>query len=60
MYVFALAGWLRFSPWQACGANVPFNPPQEIDGKPNYNMGPVKFATIASVFWGVAGFTRRV
>ncbi|MCB2052513.1 MAG: cbb3-type cytochrome c oxidase subunit I, partial [Novosphingobium sp.] len=31
-------------------------PPAEIDGKPNYNMGPVKFATIASVFWGVAGF----
>src|SRR5689334_13975629 len=32
-------------------------PPLEIDGKPNYNMGPVKFATIASVFWGIAGFT---
>jgi cytochrome c oxidase cbb3-type subunit I len=28
-----------------------------IDGKPNYNMGPVKFATIAAVFWGIAGFT---
>jgi cytochrome c oxidase cbb3-type subunit 1 len=28
-----------------------------IDGKPNYNMGPVKFATVASVFWGIAGFT---
>jgi cytochrome c oxidase cbb3-type subunit 1 len=32
-------------------------PPHEIDGKPNYNMGPVKFATIAAVFWGIAGFT---
>jgi cytochrome c oxidase cbb3-type subunit 1 len=32
-------------------------PPLEIDGKPNYNMGPVKFATIAAVFWGIAGFT---
>jgi cytochrome c oxidase cbb3-type subunit I len=32
-------------------------PPQEIDGKPNYNMGPVKFATIAALFWGIAGFT---
>ena len=32
-------------------------PPAEIDGKPNYNMGPVKFATAAAVFWGVAGFT---
>jgi cytochrome c oxidase cbb3-type subunit 1 len=32
-------------------------PPQEIDGKPNYNMGPVKFATLIAVFWGIAGFT---
>ena len=32
-------------------------PPLEIDGKPNYNMGPVKFATVAAVFWGIAGFT---
>ncbi len=32
-------------------------PPQEIGGKPNYNFGPVKFATIAAVFWGIAGFT---
>jgi cytochrome c oxidase cbb3-type subunit 1 len=31
--------------------------PLLIDGKPNYNMGPVKFATVAAVFWGVAGFT---
>ncbi|MBM3607917.1 MAG: hypothetical protein FJX29_05615 [Alphaproteobacteria bacterium] len=31
-------------------------PPQEAGGKPNYNMGPVKFATIASLFWGMAGF----
>ncbi len=31
-------------------------PPLTIDGKPNYNMGPVKFATIAAMFWGVAGF----
>ncbi len=28
-----------------------------IDGKPNYNMAPVQFATIAAVFWGIAGFT---
>jgi len=32
------------------------NPAQEIDGKPNYNMGPVKFGAIAAMFWGVAGF----
>jgi cytochrome c oxidase cbb3-type subunit I len=32
-------------------------PPLTIDGKPNYNMAPVKFATVAAVFWGIAGFT---
>lgn len=32
-------------------------PPQLIEGKPNYNMGPVKFATLAALFWGIAGFT---
>jgi cytochrome c oxidase cbb3-type subunit 1 len=31
--------------------------PQEINGRPNYNMGPVKFASVAAVFWGIAGFT---
>ena len=30
--------------------------PLTIDGKPNYNMGPVKLATILAVFWGIAGF----
>jgi cytochrome c oxidase cbb3-type subunit I len=34
----------------------PAHVPQEIDGKPNYNMVPVKFATIAAMFWGIAGF----
>ena len=28
-----------------------------VDGRPNYNMEPVKFATIASLFWGIAGFS---
>jgi cytochrome c oxidase cbb3-type subunit 1 len=32
-------------------------PPLEIDGKPNYNYGPIKFATVAALFWGIAGFT---
>jgi len=32
-------------------------PPLTIDGKPNYNMGPVKFATVAAVIWGIAGLT---
>src|ERR1700756_5665275 len=31
-------------------------PPQEINGRPNYNMGPVKFASVAAMFWGIAGF----
>ncbi|MFL5150392.1 MAG: cytochrome-c oxidase, cbb3-type subunit I, partial [Microvirga sp.] len=30
--------------------------PREIDGKPNYNFGPVKFAAVASMAWGIAGF----
>ncbi len=30
--------------------------PQEIDGKPNYNLGPVKFAALASLGWGLTGF----
>ena len=34
------------------GASIP----AEIDGKPNYNMGPVKFAAVISMFWGIAGF----
>ena len=29
--------------------------PLEIDGKPNYNFGPVKFASLAALFWGLAG-----
>jgi cytochrome c oxidase cbb3-type subunit 1 len=30
-------------------------PPLAIDGKPNYNMGPIKLATAASKVWGIAG-----
>ncbi|MTI18835.1 cytochrome-c oxidase, cbb3-type subunit I [Rhodobacteraceae bacterium RKSG542] len=30
--------------------------PLEIDDRPNYNMGPVKFSAWMAVFWGVAGF----
>src|SRR5437660_1128790 len=32
-------------------------PLQEIGGRPNYNLGPIKFAAAISVFWGIAGFT---
>ena len=31
--------------------------PPETDGKPNYNMGPIKLATLLAVFWGIAGMT---
>ncbi|MFT0892375.1 cytochrome-c oxidase, cbb3-type subunit I [Pseudochelatococcus sp. G4_1912] len=31
-------------------------PPAEINGRPNYNFEPVKFATIAAMVWGIAGF----
>jgi len=30
--------------------------PQEIGGKPNYNLGPVKFGAVAAMGWGIAGF----
>jgi cytochrome c oxidase cbb3-type subunit I len=30
--------------------------PQEIDGRPNYNYGAIKFASVAAVVWGIAGF----
>jgi ABC-type uncharacterized transport system YnjBCD ATPase subunit len=26
------------------------------NGRPNYYLGPVKFAAAISVFWGIAGF----
>ena len=29
---------------------------QMIDGRPNYNYGPIKFTAIAALFWGIAGF----
>jgi cytochrome c oxidase cbb3-type subunit 1 len=32
-------------------------PRQEIKGRPNHNMGPVKFASVMAMFWGIAGFT---
>ena len=35
-------------------------PALTINGRPNYNMGPVKFSTIAAVVWGIAGLTVGV
>src|SRR6266480_1344507 len=31
-------------------------PAQEINGRPNYNMGPIKFSAVMGMFWGIAGF----
>ncbi|WP_456670765.1 cytochrome-c oxidase, cbb3-type subunit I [Bradyrhizobium sp. USDA 3240] len=31
-------------------------PPAEIGGRPNYNLGPIKFASAMAMFWGIAGF----
>jgi cytochrome c oxidase cbb3-type subunit 1 len=31
-------------------------PAQTIDGRPNYNYGPIRFAAVAAMFWGIAGF----
>src|SRR5947199_10672792 len=31
-------------------------PPQEINGRPNFYLGPIKFSAAMAVFWGIAGF----
>jgi cytochrome c oxidase cbb3-type subunit 1 len=31
-------------------------PAQEINSRPNYNLGPIKFAAVAAIVWGIAGF----
>ncbi len=51
--VVAAAGGI-FAIFQRYSAR-PAETPLEIDGKPNYNFGPVKFCTLAALFWGVAG-----
>ncbi|OKO72640.1 cytochrome-c oxidase, cbb3-type subunit I [Bradyrhizobium sp. NAS96.2] len=32
-------------------------PPAEIGGRPNYYLGPIKFASAMAMFWGIAGFS---
>ncbi|WP_284179474.1 cytochrome-c oxidase, cbb3-type subunit I [Rhabdaerophilum sp. SD176] len=58
MVVMALAcglGFYAIVNWAARGETR--HEPLEINGRPNYNDGPVRFATIAAMFWGIAGFT---
>ena len=50
----ALAAFAIYQRYDSRPAELP---PAEIDGKPNYNLGPVKFASLAALFWGVAGFS---
>ncbi|MCX7323522.1 MAG: cbb3-type cytochrome c oxidase subunit I, partial [Hyphomicrobiales bacterium] len=58
MLVFAAAGtWGCFTIINRAFDGIGGIEPLEIDGKPNYNMAPVKFATVAAMFWGIAGFT---
>ena len=56
-YIFAAAGVASVFAVVNRYYNRPAETPQLIDGKPNYNFGPIKFATLAAVVWGVAGFT---
>ncbi len=44
-----------FAIFQRYNVRAPDKPPLEANGLPNYNWGPVKFATIAALFWGLAG-----
>lgn len=58
MAVFALAALAGFVTILRRYEARPAAPPrQEIDGKPNYNLGPIKFATVAAMAWGIAGFS---
>ncbi|MTV29432.1 cytochrome-c oxidase, cbb3-type subunit I [Rhodoblastus acidophilus] len=56
MVLFALAGFGGVIATLKRYKNRPAVIPQEINGKPNYNYGPIKFTSIAAVFWGIAGF----
>ncbi len=59
MVLFALASaggvYAIFRRYNARGDALP--PLTLDDGRPNYNFDPVKFATIAAIIWGVAGFS---
>ncbi len=57
MVIFTLAsGWAFFTVINRGFDPESAPPPRTIDGKPNYNMGPIKVATIAAMGWGIAGF----
>jgi cytochrome c oxidase cbb3-type subunit I len=56
-YLFALGGIAAvFAVGKVYLARPAALPAHEIGGKPNYNMTPVKVATVLAMFWGIAGF----
>ena len=56
MWLFVLGGAAGvFAIFRRYNARPAGAVPLEIDGKPNYNFGPIKFASLAALFWGVAG-----
>ena len=56
MGLFALAGFAGLAALVKRYEGRPAAVPQEIAGKPHYNLGPVKFAVVAAMVWGIAGF----
>src|SRR6201988_939152 len=48
--------WACFAIFNRYFARPASLPPQEINGRPNYNLGPIKFAAGIAMFWGIAGF----
>jgi cytochrome c oxidase cbb3-type subunit 1 len=55
MALFALASFAGVAGIAARFQSREAETPLVIDGRPNYNMGPVKFLALASLFWGLAG-----
>lgn len=54
----AAAGlWAAFAIYSRYLDRSALLPAQEIDGRPNYNFGPMKFSTVTAMFWGIAGLS---
>ncbi|HEY0329711.1 MAG TPA: cytochrome-c oxidase, cbb3-type subunit I [Rhodopseudomonas sp.] len=52
----AISAWAVFAIATRYSGRPAAPPPQEINGVPNYNFGPVKFCSFMAMFWGIAGF----
>ncbi|MBB5045369.1 cytochrome c oxidase cbb3-type subunit 1 [Rhodopseudomonas rhenobacensis] len=53
----AISAWAVFAIITRFSSRPAARPPQEINGVPNYNFGPVKFCSFMAMFWGIAGFS---